>query len=116
MLANNSEIENSQNKSHTKMSGFTEYTTLGIFNCAKFMGQITPVFLVYIPKHRLWVHVRSVSQSMFGVKIRIETFSFLFLLKLFSFYKLVGIKTKVYRHVFVIILIFFFLFLFNPTV
>ena len=53
------------------------------------MGQITSVFLVFIPKHRLWVHVRCVSQSMFGVKIRIETFSFLFLLKLFSFYKVV---------------------------
>ena len=78
------------------------------------MGQITPVFLVFIPKHRLWVHVRSVSQSMFGVKIRIETFSFLFLLKLFSFYKLVGIKTKVYRHVFVIILIFFLIQLSDP--
>ena len=39
MLANNSEIENSQNKSHTEMSEFTEYTTLGInFQLRKIHG------------------------------------------------------------------------------
>ena len=39
MLANNSEIENSQNKSHTELSEFTEYTTLGInFQLRKIHG------------------------------------------------------------------------------